>query len=178
MLYGLSMPLLWPLAALAIMNLRFTDRIAVAWIYKIPASMDDALTRQVVRLLRLGPIFLLFNGYWIVDSRQMFDNVWEYKNSAVETMPSLHLVEYRLTQSTPLLAIATAGLVAYILLVTIPEELIVRAGFTLKGGDVLVDEDLPNFFEAIRLMEADRILAENKTMQDRYGFELIECDVV
>jgi len=44
LLYGINMPIMWPLAALAIINWTVSERIAVAWLYKMPSSMDDKLT--------------------------------------------------------------------------------------------------------------------------------------
>jgi hypothetical protein len=29
---------------------------------------------------------LLFNGYWLMDNRQMFDNVWHYKDKVTPTI--------------------------------------------------------------------------------------------
>lgn len=36
MMYGLAMPILFPLAAFAIYNQRLCERILVAWVYKLP----------------------------------------------------------------------------------------------------------------------------------------------
>jgi len=41
-----------------------------------------------------------------------------------------------------------------------------------------VDEDLPNFFEALLLSEADKVIAENKQMMNEFGFELVENDLI
>jgi hypothetical protein len=37
-----------------------------------------------------------------------------------------------------------------------------------------VDEDLPNFFEALLLSEAEKVVAENRQMMQEFGFELVE----
>jgi len=41
-----------------------------------------------------------------------------------------------------------------------------------------VDEDLPNFFEALLLSEADKVIAENQQMMSEFGFELVENDLI
>lgn len=41
-----------------------------------------------------------------------------------------------------------------------------------------VDEDLPNFFTALMLSEAEKVLAENRQMMTEYGFELSESWLV
>lgn len=42
----------------------------------------------------------------------------------------------------------------------------------MSAEEMEVDEDLPNFFTALPLFEAEKIVAENKQMVDEYGFEL------
>ena len=41
-----------------------------------------------------------------------------------------------------------------------------------------VDEDLPNFFTALLLTEAEKIIAENRQMMNEFGFELSESWLV
>ena len=41
-----------------------------------------------------------------------------------------------------------------------------------------VDEDLPNFFEALKLSEAEKIISENRQMMTEYGFELCESSLI
>lgn len=45
-------------------------------------------------------------------------------------------------------------------------------GFTMSAQDIIVDEDLPNFFSAIKLAQADEIILENQNMMENYGFEV------
>ena len=45
MLYGLCMPMLFPLAALSIASKRFIQRILIGWHYRMPPSMDDTMTK-------------------------------------------------------------------------------------------------------------------------------------
>jgi hypothetical protein len=57
-----------------------------------PPAMDDALSKSVLSILKYGPLCLLFNGFWLLDNRQFFDNVWIYKNKSTENMMSGHFV--------------------------------------------------------------------------------------
>lgn len=68
MMYGISMPILFPLAAVSIYNQNLCERIQVAWVYKLPPKLGDKLTRDVLHLLRFAPLFLLFNSYWLMDN--------------------------------------------------------------------------------------------------------------
>lgn len=46
--------------------------------------------------------------------------------------------------------------------IVIPAELLLKWGFTMSQDELEVDEDLPNFFTALLLTEADKIIMENK----------------
>lgn len=60
----------------------------------------------------------------------------------------------------------------------IPEEELARLGFSLSHEDINVDEDLPNFFEALKLRHADQIICEYNNMKERYGLEIEDADVI
>ena len=45
-------------------------------------------------------------------------------------------------------------------------------GYGMQRKDIEVDEDLPNFFEAIRLSQADEIIAEEENMQNNFGIQI------
>lgn len=49
-----------------------------------------------------------------------------------------------------------------------------KAGFSLSKGDLTVDEDLPPFFEVIKIQDANQLIQENNTLKERYGFEIYE----
>jgi len=46
-------------------------------------------------------------------------------------------------------------------------------GFTFGGSKLNVDENLPYFFNSIRLRDADWLLKENQNMKEEYGFSII-----
>lgn len=178
MMYGLSMPLLFPLAGLTIYNMRICSRIEVAWLHKLPPAMNDSITRQVLNLLKFSPLFLIFNGYWMMDNQQIFSNVWQYKMHAFDQMPSSHLIMFKINQASPLFYICFASIIILILQFTIPVELMMRAGFSMAKEDVHVDEDLPDFFEVVNRDDAKQLLKEQETLQNRYGFEIYEFPLI
>ena len=69
MMYGLGMPILFPIAAFTLFNQWLCERIVVAWSVKLPPAMDDTLSKNALALLKYSPLFLLFNGYWMISNR-------------------------------------------------------------------------------------------------------------
>lgn len=53
-----------------------------------------------------------------------------------------------------------------------------RLGYTGAIDSLDVDEDLPNFFAVLPLRESNRFIKENLQMQQEYGFELQECNLI
>ena len=46
-------------------------------------------------------------------------------------------------------------------------------GYTLSKNQINVDENLPNFFEAVKLSDADWMVFENSNLRKNYGFNFI-----
>ena len=44
--------------------------------------MDDKMTKNVMRLLKYIPILFLFNSYWMLSNRQIFENILNKKETA------------------------------------------------------------------------------------------------
>jgi len=51
-------------------------------------------------------------------------------------------------------------------------------GFSMQGKEIEVDEDLPNFFDTIKLSMAEVIISENNNMINNYGFEPNDPDTI
>lgn len=143
-------------------NQRLGERVNVAYNYRLPPAMDNSLSDAVLSIMKYAPLMLLFNGYWLMDNRQFFDNVWHYKDKVTQNMLSDHLIEYRVCQSSPLFLMSLTCVALIVVQLVIPSELLLKWGFTMSVEEMEVDEDLPNFFTALLLSEADKICAENK----------------
>lgn len=76
MMYGIGIPLLFPVAALYCFNAYVSERIIVAYYMRLPPSMDDSLTKMAVSMLKNGPLFLLCNGWWMLSNKQIYENTW------------------------------------------------------------------------------------------------------
>jgi hypothetical protein len=69
MMYGMGMPILFVLAAFNFFNQWVCERIIVAYQMKLPPALDDKLTINCINMLKIAPIMLLFNGYWMISNR-------------------------------------------------------------------------------------------------------------
>lgn len=75
MLYGLGLPILFPIAIVSYFIFWMTERYQVAYTYQLPPAMDDKMTKNALTILSYSPLLFLFNGFWMLSNRQIFDNV-------------------------------------------------------------------------------------------------------
>lgn len=169
MMYGVGMPMLFPLAAFNFFNQWITERIIVAYQVRLPPALDDKLTNNCISMLKGAPLLLLFNGYWMISNRQIFSNAWSYKERSFETMKSGHVASLEVNWATPMLLLAGAAVII-ISIQLIFKDVLMKYGFAMSSKKISVDEDLPRFFESIKLRQADELISEQFNMKKNYGF--------
>jgi hypothetical protein len=91
--YGLAMPILFPIAAITLKLQQTFEKVAIAWCARMPPAMDNALNNNALNMVTFAPMFLLMNGFWLVDNKIIFDNHWEYRMRVNENMGSGHVFE-------------------------------------------------------------------------------------
>ena len=67
-MYGLGLPLLFPIAAASIFSQWVNERLNVAYVTKLPPSLDDKLTNNVITSLKWAPLLFCFNSYWMISN--------------------------------------------------------------------------------------------------------------
>lgn len=103
MMYGVGMPILFPLAALNFMNQYICERTIVAWGMKQPPALDDKLTKNTLEMLKFAPLVMLFNGYWMLSNQQIFKNNVSLIQNTTESMKSNHLLLFVINWASPIL---------------------------------------------------------------------------
>lgn len=78
MMYGVGMPILFPIAALNFFNQWVCERISVVYLMNLPPALDDKLNKSAMRMLRFSSVLLLFNGAWMLGNKQVFDNYFDF----------------------------------------------------------------------------------------------------
>lgn len=51
-------------------------------------------------------------------------------------------------------------------------------GFTISSNDIEVDENLPNFFESVKLSDADWLVKENNYAKEEYNIQFVNPVVI
>ena len=165
MMYGVGMPILFPLAALAVFNQWVGERYMMAKEVRLPPAMSNSLIINANYKLTLAPLLLIMNGYWMLDNRQIFDNNTTFINKTGDLMISDHHFDNwsKPGRHTPLMIVIIASFFIYFLQVFFG-ELLASLGYSMTSKDVSVDEDLPNFFKSLNIPQADQILMDSLTI--------------
>lgn len=54
--------------------------------------MDNSLSNNALNQIKWAPVFLLFNGFWLIDNQQMFKGKWSYIMKESDPMKSQHFI--------------------------------------------------------------------------------------
>lgn len=177
MLYGIGMPALFPIAAINYFNQYVAERIIVAWYMRMPAALDDKLTVNCIEKLRFAPLLFLVNGYWMLGNTQIFKNTWNFIDDSSKHMLSQHYPAFVIQWNTPALIFGMLAICLFILQKCAGDYL-AHWGFQMAEKELVVDEDLPNFFKSVKLNQADELIKENENMKDNFGFEPNDPDTI
>jgi len=67
-MYGLGMPILFPIACLSFVILYFQEKTMLYYGYRVPPMYDERLSQNVLDRLQTAPILLILFGYWMASS--------------------------------------------------------------------------------------------------------------
>ncbi len=177
MMYGCGMPVLFPIAAFTYFNLYTLERLLVAYFVQLPPTFDDKMTKNAVSILRWAAVLHLSFAYWMLSSKQIFQNVFSFIPTSTVPMLTGHTFgNIKVDQAVPV-AMMCGAILVIILLQSFFRKQLKKWGFSFGGSKINVDENLPYFFTAIKLSDADWLIQENKNLKENYGFEIISEEV-
>ena len=167
MMYGIGLPLLFPIALLSYFIYWAVERYQVAYTYKLPPQMDSRMTVNAMRLISYVPILFLVNSYWMLSNRQIFENVTNKLELLNTEMESSHTwaTLFQLKPSTPILLVCFVVIVIAFVRTALPYYM-KKWGFTISANSLEVDENLPDFFDALKMSDKQWFKSENKYMKN------------
>ena len=85
---------------------------------------------------------------------------------------------FNLGQASPVIFVAFAVTLVFFMK-TCCHKALHKLGYTMGCNEMEVDENLPNFFNVVKLADADWVVFENKALRDTYRFGFVPestCD--
>lgn len=71
-MYGLFLPVLFPIAAFGIFNMYVVEKFALLYYYRKPPMYDEKLQQDAIKILYNAPIAMFIMGYWAISNQQIF----------------------------------------------------------------------------------------------------------
>jgi hypothetical protein len=73
-MFGIAMPLIFPLGLLYIVIFYFFERVTITYFYQKPPMYDEKINGKVLELLKWAPIVMMCFNYWVFGNQQLFAN--------------------------------------------------------------------------------------------------------
>ena len=176
MMYGVGIPVLFPIAALSMAVLYAVEKYMVYYVYRQPPMYDQQLNNNVLTLMTYPPLLLLGFGYWMLSSKQLLSNDVQYIEKA-NTIPLTNHVwtqfftaeGYRQTVALPMIVMFWIFLFGTVFRYVIMKYLCRFFEF-FRIGMFEIDENLDPYFKTID--DADRHWSITEEENARRTFRL------
>jgi hypothetical protein len=73
-MFGVGLPILYPIAVLALVILYISEKYMLYYAYQVPPMYDEKLSQNVIAHLKVAPLIMLLSGYWMLSSKQLLSN--------------------------------------------------------------------------------------------------------
>ena len=74
MMYGMGIPVLFPIAAVSLFVLYCVEKYMIYYVYREPPMYDEKLNTNALSILTWAPLLFLSFGYWMLSSNQLLGN--------------------------------------------------------------------------------------------------------
>lgn len=69
LMFGMALPILFPIAALTFINVYLCERLGIAYWYTKPPEYDAELNNLAIKYMFWAPVLFLAFGYWTVGNK-------------------------------------------------------------------------------------------------------------
>jgi hypothetical protein len=69
MMYGMGLPILFPIAALSLLVIYCMEKMMLYFVYREPPMYDEKLNNNALSILTYAPLLFLSFGYWMLSSK-------------------------------------------------------------------------------------------------------------
>jgi len=68
-MYGIALPMLFPVAFLGIVVLYIVEIVQITYVYKKPPAYDEKLNNAALSMMKWAPFLMLVFGYWLIGNK-------------------------------------------------------------------------------------------------------------
>lgn len=100
-LYGLAMPMMFPICLIAFVILYICEKFMVTYFYRKPPQFDNSLNTGAINAMKYAPLFFMAFGYWVMGNRQIFETRVKAKTYMSDPVTTGHTVQLAWDQTLP-----------------------------------------------------------------------------
>ena len=172
MMYGVALPIMFPIGAFTYFNYYVVDRILITYFYQRPPIYDDKLNNVALSTMKISPILLLFFGYWAMGNMQIFNSKVADITNTVLPIVTDHSAEPSMNQALPMF-IAGLAISAIFIFTQTFQSCLKKAGLG-QGNEIFeVDEKVGSYFESVSVDDRKRLLAEELHAQNKLNIHTV-----
>lgn len=94
-MYGLFIPVLFPIAAFGILNMYIVEKVALLYYFRKPPMYDDKLQKESIKVLKNAPIAMFIMGYWAMGNTSVFFGEKSFRSHNNNVMdPQHYLIDH------------------------------------------------------------------------------------
>jgi len=169
LMYGVCMPIMFPIGALTYMNYFIADRLLVAYYFRRPPVYDEKLQRTSLAMMKFAPVLMFFFGYWCLGNVQIFtDNVKPLVNTGVPMVTEHHWYPEG-NQALPLFIMGCVCMVIFLFDDFFGKNLS-KCHLAASEEDLDMVETAGTFYESMNIFQRKRLYAQELHFR-RLGIE-------
>ncbi|CDW90155.1 UNKNOWN [Stylonychia lemnae] len=163
-MYGLALPLLFPIALLAFLVLYITEKLTITYYYKKPPMYDQKMNEAAIGILKWAPFFMMIFGFWQLGNMQIFSHEIGIKDYATDPVVTNHDIQLSGDQALPLFIFAIIFF-ACLFFNDLIFGLLVKGNICESQEEDEVDEQLGSYFECLTPYQRKIWFYEEKHLQ-------------
>jgi hypothetical protein len=172
-MYGLAVPLLFPIAMIFFAVSWIVERLALAYSYRMPPMFDDVLNKSAIGSLKAAPIFMMIFGFWVFGNEQIFDGFIKGRNYKTDPVITNHTgYQLKVDQTLPLFI---SGILMLVLTIgsSILPTILIKLGLMEPYREDEVLEGLGNYHTCLNSRTRKAWLIEETHMRKNFGAQTL-----
>lgn len=171
-MYGLALPLMFPIGALTFINIYVVEKLCVAYWYQKPPMYGPGLNASALELMRWAPVVYFAFGYWIMGNKQIFNNTAPAILYTTQPIPTDHngWPWNENGPSTPMFFMLI-GFCVLLCCASCFRICLKKCDLVQDTDEIEVDENLGNYFETLPNHARKNWLATELNNSNRLGIK-------
>jgi hypothetical protein len=169
MLFGVGIPILFPICLLNLCVQYVVDRIMTVYIYQEPPMFDSELTNTSLWFLQYaGALYLAF-GFWMLSNKQIFSNeVHPIKYVGDISFTGHTIGRLNLHQASIVVLLVALCVIIYLVWLFLKYTVEAMCFSSSVEEELLGVEDLFNFYDSLHLQDLQFLIDEEMVLRQKY----------